>query len=641
MKALKYKIYLPDGAVREFPSAISGAKLAANISTSLAKKALAVKIDGVLRDLDTQIPNDAKVEIVLPDSTDGLEILRHDAAHILAQALKELYSDVKLAIGPVIEEGFYYDFDCEHHVTEEDLPKIEQKMQEIVSRKLEITKFSATKAQALERFKNEGEPYKVEIFSELPDGEEITFYQQGNFIDPCRGPHSPNTGHVKALKLLKVAGAYWRGDSNNKMLQRIYGTAWASKQQLEEYMHRIEEAQKRDHRKLGKQLDLFHFQDIAPGTVFWHPKGWSIFQTITGFMRKVQNENGYLEISTPEIMDRQLWVTTGHAEKFDVNMYSATVADDSKEFTIRPMNCPGGVQVFKQGIKSYKDLPLRLSEFGKVYRYEPSGALHGLFRARGFTQDDAHIFCTPEQITEESKKVCELVKKVYGAFGFNKVKVKFADRPDKRIGSDEIWDISEAALKEAAIKSGLEFSINHGEGAFYGPKLEFVLKDAIGRDWQLGTLQLDLNLPERLDISYIDSHGDQKRPVMLHRAVLGSFERFIGILIESYSGNLPLWIAPTQVVVAPISNKFDEYANKVYKQLREAGARAEVDLENEKISYKIRKHSTLKVPIILIVGQKESEEGTVTIRRLGSDLQESLEFSSFVSKLLEELRGPC
>lgn len=635
-----YYIYLADGAKREFPKPLSGYELAASISTSLAKKALAIKIDGSLCDLNTQIPHQSKVELILPDSQDGLEILRHDSAHIAAQALKELYPDIKLAIGPVIENGFYYDFDSEHHVTEHDLVKIEKKMQEIVSRNLEIIRFRKSKSEAIELFKKQSEPYKVEIFSELSDNEEITFYQQGDFLDPCRGPHSPTTGRVKAFKLLKVAGAYWRGDSNNKMLQRIYGTAWASKKDLEDYLHRLEEAEKRDHRKLGKQLDLFHFQDIAPGTVFWHPKGWKIFQIVLNFMRNVQDLEGYLEISTPEVMDKQIWVKTGHADKFDVNMYSATVSDESKEFTIRPMNCPGGVQVFNQGIKSYRDLPLRLSEFGKVYRYEPSGALHGLFRARGFTQDDAHIFCTEDQITEESRKVCELVKKVYSAFGFKKVKVKFADRPEKRIGSDEIWDIAEKSLKDATIKSGLEFSINPGEGAFYGPKLEFVLKDAIGRDWQLGTLQLDLNLPERLDISYVDANGDQKRPVMLHRAILGSFERFIAILIENYAGNLPLWIAPTQVVIAPISNKFDSYALETYNKLKSLGARVEIDLENEKISYKIRKHSTLKTPIIVVVGQKEMEEKSVTIRRLGSDMQESLEFSTFSDRLLKEMNAP-
>lgn len=640
MKALTYQIYLPDGSVRQFGAEVTGYELAQNISTSLAKKALAIEVNGVLRDLNSTIPNGVTVNIILPDTQLGLEIIRHDCAHVLAQAVKELYDGVQLAIGPVIQDGFYYDFDCDHHITELELAKIESKMQEIISRKLEIVRFAKTKAEALEIFKQDGNLYKYELFNELPNDEVITFYQQGDFVDPCRGPHSPHTGYIKAFKLLKVAGAYWRGDSNNKMLQRIYGTAWASKQQLDDYLHRIEEAEKRDHRKLGKQLNLFHFQDVAPGTVFWHPKGWNIFQNIMNFMRRTQDACGYLEVSTPEVMDKQLWVTTGHADKFDVNMYSATVSDESKEFTIRPMNCPGGVQIFKQGIKSYKDLPLRLSEFGKVYRYEPSGALHGLFRARGFTQDDAHIFCTIGQITAESKAVCDLVKRVYSAFGFEDVKVKFADRPQKRIGSDEIWDISEAALKQAAIESGLEFSINHGEGAFYGPKLEFVLKDAIGRDWQLGTLQLDLNLPERLDIHYVASDGAHKRPVMLHRAILGSFERFIGILIENYAGNLPLWIAPTQVVVAPISNKFDDYASKIFKELKFNGIRAEVDIQNEKIHYKIRKHSMLKVPIILVVGQQESEHGTVAVRRLGSDLQESVEFSQFMTKLLEEVKAP-
>lgn len=635
-----YYIYLADGAKREFLKPLSGYELATGISTSLAKKVLAVKIDGSLYDLDVRIPHQSRVELILPDSKDGLEILRHDCAHIAAQALKELYPDVKLAIGPVIENGFYYDFDSEHHVTEYDLVKIEKKMQEIISRNLEIVRFAKSKGEAIELFREQNEPYKVEIFSEFPDDEEITLYRQGDFVDPCRGPHSPTTGRVKAFKLLKVAGAYWRGDSKNKMLQRIYGTAWASRKDLDDYLHMLEEAEKRDHRKLGKQLDLFHFQDIAPGTVFWHPKGWRIFQTILNFMRNAQDLEGYLEVSTPEVMDRQIWVTTGHADKFDVNMYSATVSDESKEFTIRPMNCPGGVQVFKQGIKSYRDLPLRLSEFGKVYRYEPSGALHGLFRARGFTQDDAHIFCTEDQITQESKKVCELVKKVYGAFGFDKIKIKFADRPDKRIGSDKIWDIAEASLKNAALASGLDFSINSGEGAFYGPKLEFVLKDAIGRDWQLGTLQLDLNLPERLDISYVDTDGKQKRPVMLHRAILGSFERFIGILIENYAGNLPLWMAPTQVVIAPISNKFDSYALDIHNSLKTLGIRAEIDLENEKINYKIRKYSTLKVPIILIVGQKEVEANSITVRRLGNKNQESLEFSTFSDRLLKEVKAP-
>ena len=635
-----YKVFLTDGAKREFSEEITGFELAENISKSLAKKALAVKVNDNLFDLSTTIPENAKVEIIVPESDDGREILRHDCAHVMAQALKELYPSAQLAIGPVIEDGFYYDFDHEEHVTEDDLVKIEKKMQEIVKRNLKIERFVWTRDEAIKFFGDNNEDYKVEILQDLPEDEEITLYKQGDFVDPCRGPHSPSTSRNKAFKLLKVAGAYWRGDSKNKMLQRIYGTAWANDDELKAYLHRVEEAQKRDHRKLGKQLNLFHFQDVAPGTVFWHHKGWFIFRKILEFMRQKQENSGYEEIATPEIMDRELWVASGHAEKFDVNMYSATVHNDHKEFTVRPMNCPGGIQVFKQGIKSYKDFPLRMAEFGKVYRYEPSGALHGLFRARGFTQDDAHIFCTEEQIVHESKLVCDLVKEVYGAFGFEDIKVKFADRPDKRIGSDEIWDVAEKALQDAAKQSGLEFSFNPGEGAFYGPKLEFVLKDAIGRDWQLGTLQLDLNLPERLDISYVDQKGERKRPVMLHRAILGSFERFIGILLESYAGKLPLWIAPTQVVVAPISEKFSDYSKNLHQELLKSGFRAELDVTSEKISYKIRKHSESKVPIILVIGQSEQDNNTVTVRRLDDDMQETLEFSAFLANLLKVAQAP-
>lgn len=640
MEQLAYmiNIKLLDGTIKSFDTPVSGVELANNISKSLAKIAIAMKVNGYLCDLDSVISNDSEVEIITVKDDLGLDILRHDAAHTMAQAVQELFPGTKLAIGPTIQDGFYYDFDSKHTITLEDLPKIEEKMRQISKQNLAIKREVLSKDEALNLFKNMGEKYKEEIINALPAGEEITAYRQGDFIDLCRGPHAPSTGVLKVFRLLKISGAYWRGDSNNKMLQRIYGTAWASEEDLKAYLIRLEEAHKRDHRKLGKEMDLFHMEEVAPGTVFWHPKGWVLFRMLVEYMRSKQENLGYFEIATPEIMDRQLWIDSGHADKFDAMMYRAEVADEHRNFMVRPMNCPGCIKVFAAHLRSYRELPMKIAEFGKVYRYEPSGSLHGLFRVRGFTQDDAHIFCTESQIEEQAKEVCELVKSIYKDFGFDNLKIKFADRPDKRIGSDEIWDKAEDALKKATFAAGLEFSINKGEGAFYGPKLEFVLQDALGRDWQLGTLQLDLNLPERLDVSYIASDGSKQRPVMLHRAILGSFERFIGILLEHYAGNLPLWIAPTQIMIAPISNHFDDYACEVLKLLRANNIRAEADLSSEKISYKLRKHSLSKVPIIAIIGQNEMQNRTVTLRRLGVEEQETLILDDFLNKIKKEVK---
>lgn len=640
MEQLAYmiKIKLLDGTVKSFNAPVSGIELANSISKSLSKIAIAMKVNDSLCDLGSIISHDSNVEIITIKDEIGLDILRHDAAHTMAQAVQELFPGTKLAIGPTIQDGFYYDFDSAHTITLEDLPRIEEKMHQISKQNLAVKREVLSKSQALNLFQKLGEKYKEEIINSLPSGEEITAYKQGEFIDLCKGPHAPSTGSLKVFKLLKISGAYWRGDSSKKMLQRIYGTAWATEEDLKAYLMRLEEAQKRDHRKLGKEMDLFHMEEIAPGTVFWHPKGWTLFRMLVEYMRKKQEALGYLEIATPEIMDRQLWIDSGHADKFDAMMYKAEVADEHKSFMVRPMNCPGGTQVFKDHLRSYRELPMKIAEFGKVYRYEPSGSLHGLFRARGFTQDDAHIFCTEAQIEEQAREVCELVKSIYKDFGFDNLKIKFADRPDKRIGSDQIWDKAEDALKNSALAAGLEFSINKGEGAFYGPKLEFVLQDALGRDWQLGTLQLDLNLPERLDVNYITSDGGKLRPVMLHRAILGSFERFIGILLEHYAGNLPLWIAPLQIVLAPISNHFDDYAAEVLQLLRANKIRAEADLSSEKISYKLRKHSMSKVPIIAIIGQNEVQNRTVTLRRLGVEEQETLILDDFLNKIKKEAK---
>ena len=628
------EIRLPDGSVRSYDAPLSGADIAADIGKRLAKDALAVRVDDELRDLGTLIEDDAGVAIVTATDPDGLELLRHDAAHVMAEAVKELYPDTQVTIGPAIENGFYYDFSREQPFTPEDLERIEARMGEIVARDEAIQREVWDRDEAVRFFRDMGEAYKAEIIESIPAGEPITLYRQGDFIDLCRGPHLPSTGRLgTAFKLTTVAGAYWRGDSRNEMLQRIYGTAWATDKQLRVYLHQLEEAERRDHRRLGREMNLFFMQEEAPGAVFWLPKGWTLFLSLIDYMRRRQQAAGYVEISTPEIMDRSLWEASGHWESFAEHMYT-TETPDERVFAVKPMNCPGGVQVFKHGLRSYRELPLRISEFGKVHRYEPSGALHGLLRVRAFTQDDAHIYCTPDQITAECIEVCDLILSIYRDFGFEDVHIKFADRPENRVGSDEIWDKSEAALR--AESSGLDYSYNPGEGAFYGPKLEFVLRDAIGRDWQCGTLQVDLNLPERLGAQYVGEDGDRHTPVMLHRALFGSLERFAGILIEHYAGRLPMWLAPLQVVVATITSDGDAYALEVAARLRAEGLRVETDLRNEKINYKVREHSLQKVPVLIAVGMREVEERTVSIRRLGSKGQKVLGLEEAAARLKED-----
>ena len=629
-------ITLPDGSERHFDAATNGADIAAGIGKGLAKSAVAVKVNGEAWDLTRAIDADASVEIVTRDSEDGLELLRHDAAHVLAEAVKELWPETQVTIGPAIENGFYYDFAREAPFTEDDLATIEQRMKEIVDRNETILREVWDRDEAVEFFRGIGEAYKAEIIADIPDGESITLYRQGDFIDLCRGPHLPSTGKLgKAFKLTHVSGAYWRGDSNNEMLQRVYGTAWANDKQLRQYLHMLEEAEKRDHRRLGRIMDLFHFQEEAPGAVFWHPKGWNLFQSLIEFMRIQQNAAGYREINTPELMDRSLWEASGHWQSFGDNMYT-TETVDGRQYAIKPMNCPGHVQIFKQGITSYRELPVRLAEFGKCHRYEPSGALHGMMRVRAFTQDDAHVFCTPEQITAESIAVCRLILGIYRDFGFDDVLIKFADRPEVRVGEDAVWDQAEAALLKALEAAGLDYSHNPGEGAFYGPKLEFVLRDAIGRNWQCGTLQVDLNMPGRLGATYIGEDGNKHVPVMLHRAIFGSLERFIGILIEHPAGKLPLWLAPTQVKVLTITSEADDYAVEVAAMLRDAGLRAEADLRNEKISYKVREHSVAKVPALLAVGQREVDNRQVAVRRLGSKQQRVVAVDEAVASLERE-----
>jgi len=562
----------------------------------------------------------------MSEENSKLELIRHDAAHVMAMAVQELFPDTQVTIGPTIENGFYYDFAKENPFTEKDLSTIEKKMKEIVNKDLATTFKVFSRKEAIKLFEDKGEHYKVEIIKDIPEDEELKVYYHGDWFDLCRGPHLNSTGEIgKAFKLTKVAGAYWRGDSSNAMLQRIYGTAWETQEQLDNYLHLLEEAEKRDHRKLGKELDLFHFQEEAPGSVFWHHKGWTLFRLLIDYMRKRQEEAGYTEINTPDIMDKSLWELSGHLEKFGDNMFT-TEAREDRVYALKPMNCPGCVQVYKQGLKSYRDLPLRVAEFGKVHRYEPSGALHGLMRVRAFTQDDAHIFCTEDQITEESKKVCDLVLSIYKDFGFEDVSIKFSDRPEQRVGSDEIWDKSEKALKIAMEATGLEYTHNPGEGAFYGPKLEFILRDAIGREWQCGTLQVDLNLPERLGGNYIAEDGLKHNPVMLHRALFGSLERFTGILLEHYAGNLPLWLSPVQAIVAPITSDIDDYATEVQDELKKSNVRVDADLRNEKISYKIRENSLKKIPYMLILGKKEKEERAITLRAFGSEKQEKIKF---------------
>ena len=624
-------ITLPDGKKLSFNEKVTGKKIVEKISKSLAKEALIMSVDGNLKDLSFEIEKDSKVKILTSKDEDGLDTIRHDTAHILAMAVQELFPGTQVTIGPTIENGFYYDFARKEPFTESDLKKIETKMSEIVDRNETTYREVWERDKAISHFKKMGENYKAEIIQDIPKGEEISIYFHGKWHDLCRGPHLPSTGRIgKHFKLTKVAGAYWRGDSKNEMLQRIYGTSWASKKDLENYLKRLEEAEKRDHRKLGKEMDLFHFREESPGAVFWHEKGWNLFQKLVNYMRKKQQDAGYKEINTPEILDRSLWEKSGHWEKFGAHMYTSQTPDE-KIFAVKPMNCPGCVQVFNQGLKSYRDLPLKMSEFGKVHRYEPSGALHGLLRVRAFTQDDAHIFCTEDQITEQSLSITNLILEIYKDLGFENVILKYSDRPDLRVGSDAVWDKSEKALLKAVKETKLDYSINKGEGAFYGPKIEFVLRDAIGRDWQCGTLQVDLNLPERLGASYVEKDGSKKVPVMLHRALFGSLERFIGILIENYSGKLPFWISPLQTVVIPVSDEFDEYSKKVNKQLIDAGFSSEVDVKNHNLNYKIRDHSLSKVPILLICGKKEVDSNSVTIRRLDSNKQENIELKKFIT----------
>ncbi len=631
-------IQLPDGSERQFAAAVTGAEIAADISKSLARDAVAIRVNGELWDLTRSIEDDAAIEIVTRDSEDGLELLRHDAAHILAEAVKELWPDTQVTIGPAIENGFYYDFARDEPFTEDDLEVITKRMLEIVDRDETIQREVWSRDDAIKFFRDLGEEYKAQIIEDIPADETLTLYRQGDFVDLCRGPHLPSTGKLgRAFQLMRVSGAYWRGDSRNEMLQRIYGTAWANPKQLRAYLHRLDEAEKRDHRVLGRIMDLFHFQEEAPGAVFWHPQGWTLFQNLVDYMRLRQNEAGYLEVNTPELMDRSLWEASGHWEWFGEHMFT-TETEDGRNYVIKPMNCPGHVQVFKQGITSYRELPYRLAEFGKVHRDEPSGALHGMLRVRAFTQDDAHIFCTPEQITDETIAVCNLILGIYRDFGFEDVVIKFADRPEVRVGDDAVWDQAEAALKTALDSSGLEYIHNPGEGAFYGPKLEFVLRDAIGRDWQCGTHQVDLNMPERLGATYIGEDGQKHTPVLLHRAMFGSLERFIAILLEHHAGHLPLWLAPTQAKVLTITSAADAYALDVGSTLRDAGINADADLRNEKISYKVREHSIAKVPVLLAVGQREVDEKTVALRRLGSKQQQVLALTDAISDLTTEIR---
>jgi threonyl-tRNA synthetase len=627
-------IQLLDGKKISFEKSMDGFELVKKISKSLEKEALIMSVNGELKDLSYEIRKDSKIKIITCKDKEGLEVLRHDTAHILAMAVQELYPGTQVTIGPIIENGFYYDFARKESFTEDDLTKIEKKMEQIVDRNDKTSRHVWKREDAIKHFKKIGEKYKAEIIESIPAGEEVSVYSHGNWSDLCRGPHLSSTGKIgKAFKLIKVSGAYWRGDSKNEMLQRIYGTCWNSKEELEEYLNRLEEAEKRDHRKLGKEMDLFHFREESPGAVFWHEKGWTLFQRLIEFMRMKQRMAGYKEINTPELLDRSLWEKSGHWEKFSEHMYTSETPDE-KIFAIKPMNCPGCVQVFNQGLKSYRDLPLKLSEFGKVHRYEPSGALHGLLRVRAFTQDDAHIFCTEDQITEETLSVTNLILKIYKDLGFENVILKYSDRPEKRVGDDKIWDKSESALLAAIKLSKLEYTINKGEGAFYGPKIEFVLRDAIGRDWQCGTLQVDLNLPGRLGASYVDKDGIKKVPVMLHRALFGSLERFIGIIIENYAGKLPFWLAPTQVVALPIAEENNEYVKKLFEDLFKEGIKCEVDLRNQKINYKIREHSLAKIPMILVCGKREVAENTVTVRRLGSEKQETFKREELIKNIL-------
>jgi threonyl-tRNA synthetase len=633
-------VTLPDGSQRTFDHPVTVDDVAASIGAGLRKAALAGRVDDKLVDTSFVIDHDAKLAIVTEKDADGIDVIRHSTAHLLAQAVKELFPEAQVTIGPVIEDGFYYDFAYKRPFTPEDLAAIEAKMTELSKADLKVTRRVMARNDAVDYFKSIGEAYKAEIIASIPEKEQISLYGQGegesNWVDLCRGPHVPSTGKLKAFKLMKVAGAYWRGDHRNEMLQRIYGTAWADKKQLDEYLHRIEEAEKRDHRRIGRELDLFHLQEEAPGAVFWHPNGWLVYQALISYMRERNRGAGFQEVSAPELMDSSLWQQSGHLEKFGENMFLTKTPDD-RTYAIKPMNCPGHIQIFKQGIRSYRDLPLRFGEFGKVHRYEPSGALHGLMRVRAFTQDDAHIFITEDQIKSESVKIIQNLLSIYADFGFENVRVKFADRPPKRVGSDEVWTIAENALKEATAAAGIEYSLNPGEGAFYGPKLEFVLKDAIGRDWQCGTLQVDLNMPGRLGAHYIDESSQKRTPVMLHRAIFGSLERFIAILLEHHAGRLPAWLSPLQAVVLTITDRQNDYVTQVTESLKKQGFRVESDLRNEKVGFKIREHTLRRVPYLLVAGDKEVAGNLLSVRtRSGKDLS-TMSPETFSQRLQDEL----
>jgi len=635
-------ITLPDGSARAHARGVTGAEIAADIGPGLAKAALAVKVDGEIRDLARPIESDATLAIITIKDDDALELIRHDAAHVLAEAVQEIFPGTQITFGPATEDGFYYDFHREEPFSTEDFETIEKKMEEIVGRDEEIIREVWSQDQVREFFVEQGETFKAEWVGELPTDNEITMYRQGDWVDLCRGPHLPSTGKLpKAFKLMKLAGAYWRGDAANPQLQRIYGTAWRNEKELKAHLTMIEEAEKRDHRRIGREMNLFHIQEEAVGSVFWHANGWALYRVAEDYMRARLDNAGYIEVKTPQLVDRALWERSGHWEKFREHMFTID-AEDDRVLAVKPMNCPCHVQIYSHsGMTSYRDLPIRMAEFGSCHRYEPSGALHGIMRVRAFTQDDAHIFCREDQIVAETKAFCELLQSVYRDFGFTEVAVKFSDRPEVRAGDDATWDRAEKALMDATREAGLDFTLNPGEGAFYGPKLEFVLRDAIGRDWQCGTLQVDFVLPERLDATYIDEEGEKARPVMLHRAILGSFERFLGILIENYAGRFPLWLAPVQAVVATITSDADDYAEEVAAACRAAGLRVETDTRNEKINYKVRAHSHLHVPAILVVGRREAEEGTVAVRRLGSKDQEVLALADVVGKLSSEAQSPA